>query len=114
MRLTSHLKISQVQLPPQIQTRSVDWNTVGSAYDYLIDQEQQERPDGVYPALSTIINGGSSTESDVPFDKITVYRERLGCSLAASAGGHAFFNGKHFDVDEVCLSDFLSKYSYSR
>ncbi|KDQ07300.1 glycosyltransferase family 24 protein [Botryobasidium botryosum FD-172 SS1] len=28
------------------------------------------------------------------------YSERLGASLAASAGGHAFVNGKHLDVDE--------------
>jgi len=52
----------------------------------------------VIPTLDEIYEGQTG---DAPLDKVSLYSERLATTLAASNMGHAFFNGKHFDVDEV-------------
>ncbi|KDR79892.1 hypothetical protein GALMADRAFT_242006 [Galerina marginata CBS 339.88] len=93
--------ISQVQLPPDLQTPRVDWHTVKQAYEQLVEAEREEKPDAEYPHLDSILVGEAGDVA--PLDKIAVYTERLGSTLAHSKQGHAFFNGKHFDINE----DFL-------
>ncbi|PPQ88795.1 hypothetical protein CVT25_010481 [Psilocybe cyanescens] len=90
--------ISQIRLPAQLQTAELDWHTVRHTYDELVAREREENPEAAFPALDSIFKG---EEEDVArLDKINVYTERLGSTLASSETGHAFFNGKHFDVNE--------------
>ncbi|KAJ8514563.1 hypothetical protein ONZ45_g7920 [Pleurotus djamor] len=44
-----------------------------------------------------------SDPSDESFSKIKDYCQRLGITLAASSTGHAFINGKHFNLDDNFL-----------
>jgi len=82
-----------------MQTEKVQWEAVGSAYDRLTESERQEKPEALVPTLASIIS--EEAESLVSLEKIGAYTERLGSTLATSSRGHAFFNGKHFDVDDV-------------
>ncbi|KIM46645.1 glycosyltransferase family 24 protein [Hebeloma cylindrosporum] len=93
--------ISQTQLPVHMQTEKVQWEAVSSAYVRLTESERQEKPSALVPTLASII--GEDAQSLVSLEKIAAYTERLGSTLATSATGHAFFNGKHFDVND----DFL-------
>ncbi|KAF8954770.1 hypothetical protein BDZ97DRAFT_1908037 [Flammula alnicola] len=88
-------------LPPHMQTDKVQWEAVRSTYDRLVEEESQEKPGALIPDLATIFDEGS--EALVAVEKIDAYTERLGATLSKSAGGHAFFNGKHFSVND----DFL-------
>jgi len=85
-----------------MQTEKVQWEAVSSAYDRLTESERQEKPEALIPTLASIIS--EEAESLVSLEKITAYTERLGSTLATSSTGHAFFNGKHFDVDDVSAS----------
>jgi hypothetical protein len=50
--------------------------------------------------FESVINGGN--DGLVPnIDKSRSYTDRLGVTVSNSQLGHAFVNGKHFDVDEV-------------
>uniref|UniRef100_A0A8H8CJL8 Glycosyltransferase family 24 protein n=1 Tax=Psilocybe cubensis TaxID=181762 RepID=A0A8H8CJL8_PSICU len=91
--------ISQIRLPAHLQTADLDWTTVGAAYDELVAREHEENPDVVTPSLDAIFNGEVDVD-DSRLDKINAYSERLASTLASSETGHAFFNGKHFDVNE--------------
>ncbi|TFK38220.1 UDP-glucose:Glyco protein glucosyltransferase-domain-containing protein [Crucibulum laeve] len=77
---------------------TVPWSAVRSAYDDLFElEESSETPPA---SLDDIVNGNIPA---APLGKVAAYTERLGATLAASPFGHAFFNGKHFDMGD----DFL-------
>lgn len=95
-----------------MQTETVQWEAVRTIYDRLLEAQEEEKPDELIPSLTSIF--GDQSEEIVPFEKIGLYADRLGASLAKSPGGHAFFNGKHFDVNDVsgfifCLFVFALK-----
>ena len=53
-------------------------------------------PDTVETDFDTIVEG---KEGDLA--KQRAYAFRLDATLASALHGHAFFNGKHFDLDDV-------------
>ena len=73
----------------------MDWSVVKAAYDTLRSRHPELTPD-VETDLDTILAG---TESDL--DKARAYAKRLSTDLASAPDGHAFFNGKHFELDDV-------------
>lgn len=85
-----------------MQTEIVQWEAVRTIYDRLRRTEDEEKPEELIPTLASIFE--DQPEETVPFEKIGLYADRLGATLSKSAGGHAFFNGKHFDFNDVCLS----------
>ncbi|KAF4618673.1 hypothetical protein D9613_009850 [Agrocybe pediades] len=91
---------SQFQVPGHFQTPKVNWQVIQQTYDRLVEVEREENPEADIPTLDAIYAGD---RDEAPLQKISAYSERLGTTLAASDMGHAFFNGKHFDVDD----DFL-------
>ncbi len=84
-----------------MQTETVQWEAVRTIYDRLRQSDDEEKPDELVPTLASIFE--DQPEEIVPFEKIGLYTDRLGATLAKSAGGHAFFNGKHFDFNDVSL-----------
>ncbi|KAF9478976.1 hypothetical protein BDN70DRAFT_807681 [Pholiota conissans] len=93
--------LSQLQVPAHVQTEFVPWEAVRSVYDRLAHAEAQEKPDELIATLESILE--DQPEELVPLEKIGAYTDRLGATLSKSANGHAFFNGKHFAINE----DFL-------
>ncbi|EPQ50934.1 hypothetical protein GLOTRDRAFT_82068 [Gloeophyllum trabeum ATCC 11539] len=93
-------KISQVQGRPQYLSPTVDWHTVQSELQALIKSEEPPTSDFVPPTLDAILEGDGD-ERDIQASK--EYCTRLGATLGASPTGHAFVNGKHYDLDD----DFL-------
>lgn len=98
--ISLRVQISQIRLPAHLQTPKVDWQIVQQAYDQFVEELHEEKPEAVVLDLDTIFNG--EEDDTAPIDKINAYAERLGSTLATSKQGHAFFNGKHMDVNEVC------------
>ena len=75
---------------------SVDLSLVRSAFTSLLARKEDGLPEGLETDLEKIFAG---TEGDL--EKQRAYAVRLGTSLASAPDGHAFFNGKHFDLDDV-------------
>ena len=73
---------------------SVDLSLVCSAFTSLTRKEDG-LPEGLETDLDKIFAG---TEGDL--GKQRAYALRLGTSLASAPDGHAFFNGKHFNLDD--------------
>jgi hypothetical protein len=42
--------------------------------------------------------------SEIPIDQIVDYTHRLGASVDLAPKGHAFLNGKHFEMGDVSFS----------
>lgn len=73
---------------------------VRAEFDALIINDTRRKED-VSVDFDVIIGGGVDT--DMNLDKARIYAERLGVAKA-SPKGHAFVNGKHFDMDDVIHS----------
>lgn len=102
--------MSQFHLPPQELRLTVNWDIIRSEFATLLaadTPEEQIEDDGEAEAtipvnLDAILNGEDLEEGAAsPLDKVHAYVERLGATLRASSHGHAFVNGKHFDMDDV-------------
>lgn len=90
-----------MQLPSRLQTSSVNWLAVSTSYNTLIAAELEQNPEAPQPNLESILEG-SDIDTQPSFDKIAAYIERLDATHATSPLGHAFFNGKHLDMGDVC------------
>lgn len=64
-----------------------------------MNAEVAANPEATKFNFDTIVNA----DGDAPLEKIKAYVERLGATLATAAGGHAFLNGKHMDMNDVCV-----------
>ena len=64
-----------------------------------MNAEVAANPEATKFNFDTIVNA----DGDAPLEKIKAYVDRLGASLASAPGGHAFLNGKHMDMNDVCL-----------
>ena len=83
-----------------------NWLAVSTLFDNLIKEELEQDPEAVKPDLESILEG-SDTDTQPPLDWIAAYTEWLDATHATSPLGHAFFNGKHFDMGDVrsfCIS----------
>ena len=47
---------------------------------------------------------GEISEPSTGLGQVRAYADRLDATLASSRKGHAFVNGKHFDMDDVGVS----------
>lgn len=88
------LQISQYKVPPQLTTPKIQWDVVATKFSELLDNEDEN------VALEDVLSG--KVKPRVAFERIEAYVARLGTSLAASSTGHAFVNGKHFEMGEEC------------
>lgn len=98
---------SQVlQLPaiPQMTSETVDWDRVRFELADLIKVEEPKEG-GVALGFDTVVND-TPQEIQAKVDKARAYAKRLGATMASSAQGHAFFNGKHYDLDDVSVQLF--------
>jgi len=51
--------------------------------------------------FDSVING--SEESEAKIVKARTYARRLGTTSASAPQGHAFLNGKHYELDDVSV-----------
>ena len=64
-----------------------------------MNAEVVANPEATKFDFDTIVNA----DNDAPLEKIKAYVDRLGATLASAPGGHAFLNGKHMDMNDVCV-----------
>ncbi|TFY57738.1 hypothetical protein EVJ58_g6843 [Rhodofomes roseus] len=93
--------ISQADRPVEKTTTTVDWALVRTAFSSFraSSQDHAETP---MPELDKILNG--ETEGlDESIQKARAYATRLGATVSSAPHGHAFVNGKHFELDDQFL-----------
>ncbi|KAJ6626996.1 glycosyltransferase family 24 protein [Mycena sp. CBHHK59/15] len=79
------------------QEQKIDWDTVEVDFtEFLEEQSTTDETRGM--DFNVIMRGDGPVP--VPIDKGRAYADRLSADLASSSGGHAFVNGKHFDMDD--------------
>jgi UDP-glucose:glycoprotein glucosyltransferase len=77
---------------------TIDWPVVQSQFDDFLAFESQNGNDAQTNLESLIGTEGSLV---VDLNKTRGYAERLGVKLSHSPTGHAFVNGKYFEMDDV-------------
>ena len=105
--LMNSIQLAQMHLPRYLQTSNVNWPAVSTSYNALIAAELEQDPGASKPDLESILED-SDADIQHTFDKIAAYTERLDATHANSPLGHAFFNGKHLDMSEVCSFLYFS------
>ena len=105
--LRNPIQLAQMQLPPHLQTSSVNWLAVSTSFNALIAAELEQDPGAAKPDLESIVEDGNA-DTQPPFDRIAAYTERLDATHASSPLGHVFFNGKHLDMSDVCSFLYFS------
>lgn len=83
---------------------TVVWSQVRTNFDELL-AAKEGLPEGIETDFDIIIAGG---EGDL--DAARTYATRLSATLSTAPQGHVFFNGKHFDLDDVRSPPRLSLY----
>jgi hypothetical protein len=81
-----------------MHTTKVNWAVVRSQFNQF--QDSESTGENVAAMDFESITNGPQDSVAMNLDNIQRYSERLGATLAA-ATGHAFVNGKHFNVDDV-------------
>lgn len=74
---------------------TVVWSQVRTNFDELL-AAKENLPEGIETDFDAILAGG---EGDL--DAARTYATRLSATLSTAPQGHVFFNGKHFDLDDV-------------
>lgn len=74
---------------------SVVWSQVRTNFNDLL-AAKENLPEGIETDFDAILAGG---EGDL--DAARTYATRLSATLSTAPQGHVFFNGKHFDLDDV-------------
>lgn len=84
----------------QQTTPTIDWALVRTAFNSFraSGQDHGEEP---IPELDAILKGDVAPMNE-NIERARKYAARLGATAAASPQGHAFVNGKHFNLDDVC------------
>ncbi|KII87653.1 glycosyltransferase family 24 protein [Plicaturopsis crispa FD-325 SS-3] len=97
-------QIAQLQVPPQLLPPQVEWALVKKEFQTLVSENPLKKEDDeeeIVVDFGAIV--GTGDEQDERIDKARAYGVRLGTDLASSPQGHAFVNGKHFDIDDTFL-----------
>ncbi|KAH9924083.1 glycosyltransferase family 24 protein [Fomitopsis serialis] len=93
--------ISQGNRPMETTVPTVDWGLVRNAFNSF-RASSQEHGEAPIPELDVILNGEVG-ELNGNVEKARAYAARLGATSEAAPHGHAFVNGKHFDLDDHFL-----------
>lgn len=84
---------------------TVIWSQARTNFDDLL-AAKEGLPEGIETDFDTIVAG---SEGDL--DAARTYATRLSATLSTAPQGHVFFNGKHFDLDDVRSLPLLSLYA---
>ncbi|KAI5117547.1 hypothetical protein M0805_004373 [Coniferiporia weirii] len=119
-------RVAQIQMPVHLLAPTVDWSLVRREFSELQPQNPTDEGTAV-PNLDDILNGndeetkadteGSEDNEDGEGEdggknhvnlaervkRAHAYAERLDATSASCPTGHAFVNGKHFDLDDTFL-----------
>ena len=86
--------------PLELLTPSVDWDLARIEYDKLNEQYPPEAEDDPAKSFDEILFGNDDN-INARIESAKLYTVRLDATLASYSTGHAFVNGKHFDLDDV-------------
>ena len=76
---------------------TVDWTITRATYNAILARKP-DLPDDVERDFDEILAGSAGD-----LEPLRAYAARLSTDLASAPDGHAFFNGKHYELDDVCL-----------
>lgn len=102
----AYIKV-QLQSPPSSSAHVLDWSFVKQIYDQWVqplshDSSTDGDADSTAPVLTLEQFMGDATNYESRLAAARAYSERLSArSIDTAAEGHAFVNGKHFNLDEV-------------
>jgi UDP-glucose:glycoprotein glucosyltransferase len=96
--LCSTIQIAQTTLPNDLLASMINWNLARSEYQVLTTETSLK--EGVVAEFDAIIDDAPEVPQ-MAMEQARAYAERLGANLASASQGHAFVNGKHFDMDDV-------------
>ncbi|KAG6876468.1 hypothetical protein C0992_012845 [Termitomyces sp. T32_za158] len=96
---------------------TVDWGILAHIFTEFAESERAETDD--VASLEDILSG--KAHPSAPLDKLQDYVERLDVRFEASVMGHVFFNGRHYNYDQVysgklteAHNDTLGTYFYDQ
>ncbi|KAH9848797.1 glycosyltransferase family 24 protein [Lenzites betulinus] len=95
--LAFFLSLSQKDVPPEQLSPVVRWDRVRASFNQLL-AAKEDLPEGTETHLDTVLEG---SEGDL--ENARTYAVRLSATLASAPQGHAFVNGKHYDLDDEFL-----------
>ncbi|EJC97612.1 uncharacterized protein FOMMEDRAFT_171561 [Fomitiporia mediterranea MF3/22] len=133
-------RVGQINVPPQFLNPEVDWDLVRREFaelqreNALLEDEEKRVPvvdfdsilDGSYEEPKSEDESESEsraeaeTEAQIEITKPTIgeqierahlYAQRLDATPASCPSGHAFVNGKHFDLDDTFLKQLQNEMS---
>ncbi|KAI0090064.1 glycosyltransferase family 24 protein [Irpex rosettiformis] len=91
-------KVAQLQLPVELLTYNVDWQLLRTEFDALVADLEEDVD------FNSIIKPPADLDvHDEIFEKTRQYAKRLSTDLESSIQGHAFVNGKHFELNDEFL-----------
>ncbi|KAI0948225.1 hypothetical protein AcW1_009797 [Taiwanofungus camphoratus] len=102
--------VSQAEVPMQYLKPTVDWALVRSGFRSLVTTSGP-LGEGVTTNLDSIL-GGLDRQSGAQLAKVRDYAVRLGTTLASAPQGHAFVNGKYFDLDDEFLRNMQIEFGH--
>ncbi|TDL22772.1 hypothetical protein BD410DRAFT_769716 [Rickenella mellea] len=95
-------QLTQLSSPMENLSPGIDWEIARAEFDALIAEHPPQ--DGDVPTdFDSIVEDGDSQPTFIRLERARAYAIRLDAKLASSPTGHAFVNGKHFDLGD----DFL-------
>ncbi|THH10819.1 hypothetical protein EW146_g8252 [Bondarzewia mesenterica] len=92
-------KVLQLPMAVQQMPEHVNWELVRSEFQDLIKVEDPKEG-GVTMDFDTV-TGNTIEELQSKVSSARAYAKRLGATMSSSPQGHVFFNGKHYDLDDV-------------
>ncbi|KZT07030.1 glycosyltransferase family 24 protein [Laetiporus sulphureus 93-53] len=92
--------VAQIDKPVSTIKPTVDWSVVRQTFNLLL-ATNEPLEEGIVTDLDAILRGLPGSEDQL--DKARAYAARLDAGLSSAPQGHAFVNGKHFDLDDEFL-----------
>ena len=94
--LIHNMKVAQLQVPVELLTYNVDWDVLRAEFNVLVADLEEDAD------FDSIINPPMElTEYTEVLEKAKRYAKRLSTDLESATQGHAFVNGKHFELNDV-------------
>lgn len=103
-------QVSQVASLEDALSPTVDWTVVKHEFTQLL-KDNEPLEDGMETDFEAVITE-ATTLTHFSIDKLNLYARRLSTDLSSAPQGHAFVNGKHFDLDDVGFCTHKDDASY--
>ena len=79
----------------------MNWDIARTTFDALVASYEADSALLEGASFDAVVNPIEADESEPLLVKARKYSRRLGTDLASASQGHAFVNGKHFEMNDV-------------